>query len=207
MSKTINFVADTRRRLSAAQQNDKKLLQLTIKICVGFMVAFIAVIGVRLYFVYQVNQVQAAQSQARQAILERQEIEKEYNIFAHKLRQLSDLFGKRKDKQEAFLFFSRVFGQEVMVSSIDYTSDKGDVVSFSLNIPSIFLVDDVFEILNSDEVKQNYTSVAKNSLSRSSAGSYALRLTVALGEKVKTEQEATGEADLEGEVIEEEFIE
>jgi hypothetical protein len=203
MAKTINFVSDTRRRLTAAQQRDKELMSVAAKICVGFIVVFLLVIGARLLFVYQVKQVQEAQKIARQHILDRQEIEKEYNIFAHKLRQLSDLFGKRKDKQEAMVFFSQVFGPNVIISAIDYTSDRGDFVSFSLKIPSVFAVDDVYKILHGTEVTTKYSTVTKNGLSRGGDGSYALRLTIALGDSevmLADEMAVEAPSDIEAEL-------
>lgn len=181
MSKTINFVAERRKKLSRSQQQDIKHFRLTSIITGAIFLVFLATVGVRLFFVYQVKQVADAQKNTRNIILSQEHVERDYNIFAYKLRSLSELFGKRRDKQEAFIFFSQVFGPEVIVSGIDYTASEQDILSFTIQAPNIFVLEKVFDTLQSDIVRDPYPKVARSDLRRTPLGFYTLKLTVTVG--------------------------
>jgi hypothetical protein len=181
MARDINFVAQRRKKLTAQQLQDKKFFGYAVGVVSVVFTIFVLVAGVRLFAVYQVKKIKDAQEAARMAILSQEQVEKEFNIFAHKLRALSDLFGKRQDKQKAMVFFSEIFGPTIIISEIDYSADDDDIVTFTLTAPSIFDLETVFSILDSPSVTDTYTSIHKSSLVRSSEGLYNVKLTVALG--------------------------
>ncbi len=182
MSQSINFVSATRKRLTAAQKKDREYFRWSVGILAGAFGIFLLVLGARFFFIFQAKQIENRQQEVRAAILAREELEEEYTIFVHKLKLLSDLFGKRKDKQEALIFFNEVFGPRVQVSGIDYSGSDEDMLRFTLNAPDIFLLDSVFEILKSTAVTAKYSSVQKEGLRRLEDGSYAMQLTLVFGE-------------------------
>ncbi|NCN51126.1 MAG: hypothetical protein GW762_03115 [Candidatus Pacebacteria bacterium] len=181
MAKGINFVANRRKRLTAQQVQDEKWFQYAIIGVIVVFVVFLITIGLRFFFLYRINALKDNQANARKAIEAQEQVEKDYNVFAHKLRALSDLFGKRQDKQEAMVYFSQVFGPQVIISGIDYSEDDNSIVSFTLTAPSVFDLENVFTVLESDEVLSKYAKVQKSDLGRGESGAYSIKLTIILG--------------------------
>ncbi len=181
MAREINFVATRRKKLTAEQKQDKVYFKYATWGVIVVFALFLVTVGVRLFAVYEVKKLTDAQASTRKAIQSQEQVEKDYNIFAHKLKALSDLFGKRLDKQEAMVFFSQVFGPHIIISEIDYSADDDDIVTFTLTAPSVFDLENVFTILESPAVNEKYRSIVKSGLSRGSDGFYSIRLTIALG--------------------------
>lgn len=182
MAKAINFVGERRKKLTEAQKKDRKILKIAVNVLVGIFAIFLIVVGIRFYFVFQVKSVKDAESQIRTRILANEPVERDYIIFAQKLKQLSVFFGKRKDKQEALTFFSKIFGDEVIVSGIDYSSADADTVSFTIKTPNVFVMERVFTTLVSEQVTSVYPNIKKSSLRRSATGNYTVDLSVILSE-------------------------
>lgn len=182
MSKQINFVSERRKVLTKLEERDKKWFGFTTKIVLAVFAVFLVALGVRLFFMYQVKVVVDEQKTTREAILSHEELEKEYTIFAHKLKQLSIIFTRRQNKQEALKFFNELFGDEVKVSEINYSSDGDeDVLAFTLRAKSVFTLDEIFDKLNSREVLDRFNDIEKESLRRSGDGSYGIQITLVLG--------------------------
>jgi hypothetical protein len=180
MAKAINFVSERRKQLTQVQVQDRKVLKITINVLIGVFAIFLIIVGVRFFLVFQVKNIQDTQAEIRQRILANEPIEKDYIIFAQKLKKLSVFFGKRKDKQEALVFFSEVFGSDVIVSGIDYSSVDEDVVSFTIKAPNIFIMERVFNTLDTDLVTNVYPEIKKSSMRRSGTGNYTVDLAVVL---------------------------
>lgn len=174
----INFVKDRRKKLTAQQQLDHKLFRIASYVLAGCFAVFLVVIGARLYFARSAQAVIDDQTAVKRAIENKEEIEADYSIFAQKLKVLSELFGQRKNKQEALLFFGDVFGPDITVSGIDYTASEDGILSFTIKAPSVFYLDGVFDVLEGEEVTTKYSRVQKSTLNRASDGSYSLKLTV-----------------------------
>lgn len=183
MARTINFVGDRRTKLTEAQKNDRKLLKVSLFVLMGVFAIFLIVVGIRFYFVFAVKSVTDEQKDVRGVILSHESVEKDYIIFAQKLKQLSVFFGRRKDKQEALVFFSDIFGEDVIVSGIDYSSADEDVVSFTIKTPNVFVMQRVFETLGKPEVTTAYPKITKSNMRRSATGNYTIDLAVVLNEK------------------------
>ncbi len=190
MARSINFVANRRKRLTSQQKQDEKLFGYSVIGIILVFVFFLIAIGIRFFAVFQVKAMEEQQANTRKAIQAQESVEKEYNIFAHKLRALSDLFGKRQNKQEALVYFSQVFGPQIIISEIDYSAAEDDIVSFTLTAPSIFDLENVFTILDSDDVSEKYAKIERSSLGRGDSGSYSIKLTIVLGESTVLEEAA-----------------
>lgn len=180
MSQSINFVGDRRKRLNKTQKQDKKIMNIMINVLVGIFIIFLVVMGLRIFYVFRLKTVKDQQTDVRSVILTHEVVEKEYIIFAQKLKKLSVFFGKRKDKQEALIFFSEVFGKDVIVSGIDYSSADEDIVSFTIKAPNVFVMERVFKTLEDPKVSLNYPNISKSNMSRSASGNYTLNLAVVL---------------------------
>lgn len=182
MAKSINFVGERRKKLTKAQKQDKKIMKITVNVLVAVFAIFLIIVGARFYFVFQVKSIKDTQTEIRNRIIANEPIEKDYIVFAQKLKKLSVFFGKRKDKQEALVFFSKVFGSDVIVSGIDFSSADEDVVSFVIKAPNIFVMERVFNTLKEDRVVTIYPNIKKSSMRRSATGNYTINLEVILVE-------------------------
>ena len=181
MATQINFVSERRKVLTKLEEQDRKWFQIALKVVIACFVLFLVGLGFRLFFMYQVKQVVDQQQLTRQAILSQEALEKEYTVFAHKLRELSQLYGRREDKQEALLFFNQLFGPDVKVSEINYESDGDeDILSFTLRARSVSVLDEVFTKLNSTAVSDQFNAIQKDTLRRSDDGSYGMKITLIL---------------------------
>jgi len=189
MARSINFVGERRKRLTEAQKKDQKAMKVSINVLVGVFALFLIVIGARFFFMFQVKSIKDTQLAVRTRILSNEQVEKEYILFAQKLKKLSVFFGRRKDKQEALVFFSEVFGSDVIVSGIDYSSAEEDVVSFVIKAPNIFVMERVFNTLEEATVTDTYPNIQKSSMRRSATGNYTVNLAVIL-----TQEAISGEA-------------
>ncbi len=198
MSKSINFVSDRRKNLTKSQKQDKKIMGIMINVLIGVFVVFLVVLILRFTYIFKVKTVADEQKNIKNVILSNEDIEKEYVIFAQKLKKLSVFFGKRKDKQEALTFFSNIFGEDVIVSGIDYSSADKDTVSFTIKTPSIFVMERVFAVLKTTDVTSNYPNITKSNMRRSASGNYTLNLTIMLVSAQDLSKTNTDQANLEG---------
>lgn len=182
MVRTINFVRERQRSLTKIEAQDALTLRWTT-IGLGVIVALVFIaVGARLFFVYSLKSVTQTQQNIRQQIISHQEVEKSFTIFTYKLKTLSDLFGKRREKQEALEYFSSIFGPDVIVRQLQY-SDTNQVLKFTMEAKNIFVMDHVFVVLNGDEIKKKYPSIQKEQLHRGSSGEYGIQLTITLADK------------------------
>lgn len=195
MAKQINFVSDRRKALTVLEERDKKWFGFTTKAVMVVFAVFLVALGARLFFAHQVKVIVDGQQSTRNAILAQEATEREYLIFAHKLKQLSQVFMRRQNKQEALKFFNDLFGSEIKVSEINYTSDgKSDTLDFTLRARSVFTVNEIFDKLNSEAVLSRFKNIKKQSLRRGNDGSYGIQITLVLGEgPVEEGQDASQE--------------
>ncbi len=197
MNRGINFVYERRKKLTQSQVKDRQFFRWSL-IALGVVGGLLLIaIGLRLFFVFKLKAVTDAQTMARRAIQNQESIEKEFTLFAHKLKELSTLFGKRKNKQDALIYFSELFGDTAVVSGIDYSSSEEDVLTFTILTNNVFFLDSAFQILADPSVTEVYPSIEKSSLRRSGDGTYRVNLTInLLGEKIKADTPAkTVESD------------
>lgn len=181
MARRINFVSARRKVLTGLEEKDRRWFGIAVKVLSGIFAVFLVVFGLRMFFMLRLQRVVEAQEQTRQAILSHEAVEKEYTIFAHKLKQLSQIYVRRAEKQEALDFFNQLFGQDIQISEIVYTT-KGneDVLSFTLRTHSVFQLDEVFSKLSSAQVKDKFNAVQKETLRRGADGSYGMQITLVL---------------------------
>ncbi len=179
MLNKINFVKERRKRLSREKIRDKKWLSVAIFVFGGLIILSLGLIGVNFFFSYKIKTAHQTQLQLEALIKNNQSIELEYNILLRKLKIVSQLFGERKNKQEALDYFSHLFDASVKVSGLNY-SEKSKSLTFSLDVPSVFKLDNVLRVLNSASLKQHFGQVEKHSLNRNNLGHYTVSVSVLL---------------------------
>lgn len=192
MARTINFVRERRRNLTRQEQDDRKILKFVTFGLFGLGALILVIVATRLFLLYQIQSVQNQQKQVQASITEKIQIEEQYTIFANKLKILTELFGKRKEKQEALAYFSSLFGSDVIINQLSYKAGD-EVLSFVLQSTSIFTMEEVFNIISSNEVTSRYPTIKKESLRRSLDGSYGMQVTLYFGDEPPEIPPAEGE--------------
>jgi len=183
---TINFLKQRRLTLSKFEKKDRQLFQYVL---IGFsvnLVIFIAVLGFNLYIKSQVSSLEKQQKQVEGQILENEEVETKFLIFTNKLTLIRELFTKRNDKQKAINYFSNLFSDNIFISGISYSSGTDSLLSLRLTSNNVFSLDEAFDKLGSDEVKQEFSSINKSALQRNDQGEYSLQIMIGLDKKQKT---------------------
>lgn len=137
----INFIRDQRKRLDAHLDGDKKIAKATMIILVVFMLVFVAAIGVSFYFVSQQDKIKTATDQATAHLSSLSSLEKEYLVYAKKLKLLFAIDKDREIKRAASAFFFALIPSEDLLKSMK-TDDATQIntIVFSIETPDVFAV-------------------------------------------------------------------
>ncbi len=179
MFNQINFIKERRKLLVKERSKDRKLFLVSGVVLLLVILISIALLGVNFWLVNQIKASKQTQIQLNRVIEDNQSVELEYSVLIDKLKIITELFGVRQKKQEALAYFSSLFGDDVIVSNIRYLSDDGSLM-FSLQVPSVFQLDEVLNLLDSNEMKQKFTQIQKQGLSRNKSGEYTVKVNVIL---------------------------
>ena len=178
----INFVRQRLKKLTKLEKKDKETFKL-IAISTSVLLLILAVIlGYKLYLTSQLKEVESSRENFLSRIKKQEEREKSFVLFVNKLRVLSGVFQKRKDKQEAISYFSQIFGPDVIIEKIAYDAES-QLLSFRLMAADIFTLEKVFELLSTQQSTQKFSSLTKSSLKRTNSGIYQMQITVVIGEE------------------------
>lgn len=199
MARTINFVRERQRNLSRQEVSDRKILRQAILALFIIGGVLVLVVGARLSLLAWHDNIKSQQQAAIRAIQQKEEVERSYTVFASKLNIVTDLFGKRKEKQDALAYFSSLFDPDIIISQLSYTADD-DTLTFTIQAPSIFRMEQVFVIMQGQAVKTRYPMLQLNSLRRGQDGKYGMQVTLAFGEEAT--QLRRIEINEEGEIVE-----
>lgn len=189
MALDINFIRIRRQELTKQQVLDAKLLRYSWFFLGSVVAVMIIIAGVSWWMGTQLKREADRQNQLEQAISENESVEKTYVILVNKLDTLAQILKLRRDKQNAIKYFSEVFGSDVLVKEIEYSADN-QIVSFGLESKNVFVLENVFNTLNSTEIAAEYEGVKPSNLRRNDRGKYGMQVTVTLAADVD-EKEAT----------------
>lgn len=184
----INFLSDRQKKLSKQQKDDRELLRYTQMLFAGVMLIFLVILGIRLFFNQRIRRIEDAQEQARQQILNNEDVERAFVITVNKLDVLNTLFEERQDKQDAINFFTTVFGPNVLVNQIEYNAGES-ILTFGVQSRDVFVLEGVLERLKglADE-RAEFALVNPSNLRRTDDGKYELQVTVTLASSEEVEQ-------------------
>lgn len=177
----INFVSQRRKKLTKLEQSDRKIFKISIGLFTGVIVVFLVVIGLRFFLINQVAGLKTSQNSLKSQVVSQEEVERSFVIFVNKLKVLGELFSQRQDKQQAISFFSQVFGSEVLIKEISYDADSS-LLTFGLKANDVFILENVFTTLSSEQALERFDTLSKSNLRRSLDGSYIVQVTVGLKE-------------------------
>ncbi len=178
----INFVRQRVKKLSEQEAKDQRIFKLVSIVTGFFLLALLGVIGGRFYFLGQIKEVEAAQTNLRQQVKSYEEREQAFVIFVNKLKTLSQIFIKRQDKQDAISYFTQVFGSEVVIDQMAYDASE-QLLTFGVRAADIFALDEVFQILSETAESDRFAEVNRSNLQRTAEGFYRIQVTVVLAEE------------------------
>lgn len=179
MSRNINFVQDRAKRAKVQDDQDVKLFKKTLVALVIGGVLLLLTLGARGVFSFQLSRAEKEYEQTSQGLSIYAERETLFKQFIGKVTVLTEVFGARRNKQEALAFFRTLFDEGVSISGLSY-NDEDTELSFSLTAKSVFILEAVITRLDSPEIRQRYPTISRDSLRRSSDGTYDLNITVKL---------------------------
>ncbi|MCA9369957.1 MAG: hypothetical protein H6774_04410 [Pseudomonadales bacterium] len=178
MARNINFVHTARKRFAAVAEKDKKKQVIAIGVLLVCVALSVGSILAHVWFRQSVTALEEREIAVREELLSQSEAEYSYAVFAQKVAVLSELFGERKNKQEAIDYFSNAFGRDVSISEIRYSS-QDQFISFGLQAKDVFVLEEVYNTL-SNQRSSLVRQVQKDGLRRTADGGYIMDLTVYL---------------------------
>lgn len=180
----INFVRQRLKKLTKLEKKDKETFKLAAIITSILLLVLAGILGYKLYLTSQLTAIENSQKDFLNRIEQQEEREKSFVLFVNKLRVLSGVFQKRKDKQEAIGYFSQIFGSDVTIEKIAYDADS-QLLTFRLLSADIFTLEKVFELLSTEQSTQKFSSLTKSNLKRTNNGIYQMQITVVISEEEK----------------------
>lgn len=158
---------------------DKKIAQVTSIILGVFLFVTIALLAFQLFLNSRLTTVKAASSEEQRKIQTLKPLETSYVGVTRKLRTVNEILVKRGNKWDAITFFYGILPSGATINSVDLQSDaSSNQLSFSIEAPSVFVYDELSNILQSDRVKQSGYSLTLGALSRSRDGKYRIEVTL-----------------------------
>ncbi|GEM_PF-430194 len=182
MSRQINFLAERRKSLTKVEVQDRKIIRIASIIFGSVFAVFLIVFGIRFYFDRQLFQVREAQRVARAQILNDQSIERSFVIFVYKLTALANLTQDKQEKNEALNFFSNLFGPDVFVTQMTFL-EKEKILSLKIQSDSVFSLREIFSLMNTEPVREQFVSVNPSDLTRTPQGNYEMVITAVVKAK------------------------
>ncbi len=176
----INFVRQRLKKLSKIEKKDKSVFQTTTTVVSVLLLILAVVLGYKLYLTSQLKGIKSSQDNFLSRIKKQEAREKSFVLFVNKLRVLSSIFQKRKDKQQAIDYFTQIFGPDVTIERIVYDVDT-QLLTFRLLAADIFTLEKVFDLLSAEQSTTRFSSLAKSNLQRTAAGIYQMQVTVVMG--------------------------
>jgi len=180
----INFLSRRQTSLTRVDKQDLRYRRYALTTFVIALVVFLAAAGSNIFLTRQLSQVNTQERLLTSQIANDEAVEISYLVFSQKLQSVEEIYQNRSNKQQAIDFFSNIFGSQVFLSGMNYEQGKNSL-SLRLTSENVFAFDTTLDILNSEEVKNVFSSVEKSGLRRDETGNYNLDISVEL----KTEGE------------------
>ncbi len=195
---SINFFGRAGDVYQRTRQQDQKFLKWSLVWFGGVVGVFLILLIINLLLGRQLKQLNTAQTEGKQSLVNNQSVEVAYLVFSHKLAAIAQIFEQRNNKQQAINYLSSLFGNQVFISGVTYEG-TAQVLSLNLNSANIFDLSQLLQQLDTSEVKENFSSLVKSNIRRNEDGSYDLKLTLELKAatgSAKTTRPATGPTDI-----------
>lgn len=181
MARGVNFLNVQHRKATVQEKLDRQWFRYSLY-GVGVLTGVIIILaGVFFFLQYQIGQVEARTQALEREVLASEEVEKSALVLAKKLSILETLFDERQDKQQAIEYFTNLLGSNIVIKEINYQQTEG-ILSLRVQSGSVFDLERVFGLVQSDQTKQLYGTIATSDLRRDQIGIYTLNITINLAQ-------------------------
>lgn len=183
----INFLSRRQGKLTKVEKQDLVYHRWALTAFGVTCALFFAAAIVSLLLTGQLKQATAQQKALTQQIADNEPVETSFLIFSQKLKSVQEIYESRSNKQQAIDYFSNIFGDQVFLSGMNYGEQGQDnQLTLRLTSENIFAFEKTLTILDSDEVKNVFSSVTKSGLRRDETGNYNLDIAVELKKEGET---------------------
>lgn len=175
----INFFSNRINQKDKQRKTDAKFFHISTYVLIGITLIMVAIFAFKFYNTLQINNTNQKIKDYRETILGQENVELNYLIFVNKIKVISEIYQKRSNKQEAMEFFAQAFADKADIIGMNYQEDQGGLI-LQLNSDNIFELEEVNEILDSVDLRQQYQNIEKSALTRTEKGNYKLTLKLEL---------------------------
>lgn len=175
----INFLSLRRAGHTKVEKQDLVFRKYALTLFLAALTLFALSAGSNIFFTQQLKQLSTQQRTLTAQISNNEPIEVSFLIFSQKLKSIREIYENRSNKQQAIDYFSNIFGEQVFLSGMNY-GGEGNQLTLRLTSEDIFAFENTLNVLDSQEVKNVFSSVTKSGLRRDDTGSYSLDLAVEL---------------------------
>ena len=175
----INFLSQRRLTLTKVEEKDVVYQKYSSWVFGGVLLLFSIAAGFNIFFTQQLKKINTSEELFTKQIAGEESTELTYLVFAHKLKTVKKLYQNRSNKQQAIDYFSNLFGNQVFLSGMNYGGDTNEL-SLRLTSENVFALEKILNTLDSENVKNSFSSVTKSGLRRDNNGSYNLDIAIEL---------------------------
>ena len=177
MPRQINFLAERQKGISKQQLQDLRLMKIAGVVLGVVCLAGLIIFGLFFYFTYQLAQIRNQEGAIRGQILGAQGNEEAFVVYVKKLASLATIYKSREDKNNIIAYFSSLFGQDVVVTGIDF-DQTDNLLHVKVEADDVFVLHRVLDLLNSDAVKAKFPALVSSNLDRNADATYEITITV-----------------------------
>lgn len=175
----VNFLKERNRMQELILLRDKKIAQITSIVLGVFLFVVVALLAFQFYLQARLNSVKAQEASEQQVIQGLASIQNTYVGVSKKVKTVEEIFNKRSNKWDAITFFYRILPAGASINSVDLQSQNvTNQLSFSIQAPSVFVYDQLSQVIQSDAVKKSGYDLSLGALSRSKDGSYRIEMVL-----------------------------
>lgn len=175
----INFLSQRQITVGKTEAVDKRYRYFATLGFIGALVIFFIAAGANFFLTTRLKQANAKGTALTNQIRGDESVETAFLIFSQKLKSVREIYENRSNKQQAIDFFSNLFGEQVFLSGMNY-GGEGNELTLQLTSSNVFTLENMLTALDSESVRENFSSVTKRALRRDELGSYSLDLAVEL---------------------------
>lgn len=175
----INFFSNRVNQKGKQKEKDAKIFRISSYVLVGLIFIMVGTFVFKFYNNLQINNTNKQIKENKESILGQESVELNYLIFVNKIRVISEIYKKRSNKQEAMNYFAETFVGIADIIGMNYQEDQGGLI-LQLSSDNVFKLQEANELLDSNELRQQYQNIEKSALTRTDLGNYKLTLKLEL---------------------------
>lgn len=171
----INFIRDQRKKLDVHLNQDKKIARYSAYGVIAFMFALTVVVVIYYLLVLQQRRIEESVTDVSSRLSSMSSLEKEYVVYAKKVKLLFTLDAARETKREATTFFYSLVPPENLLREVRTDDvDQKDTITFRVQSPDVFTLLRLLQNFADKSVYDRGYILQTEQLSRSPDGSYSI---------------------------------